>query len=138
METFKLVISLTIVWFVVSKLYAEFVKGGDTKRHCTRCGTDAPPRTVTRGSIFIEILLWLCFLVPGLIYSIWRLTTRHQACAACGSPELVPMGSPAAMGATGGHVLATPETHVKCPDCRELVLKDARKCKHCGTALVPQ
>jgi hypothetical protein len=32
----------------------------------------------------------------------------------------------------------TPETHVKCPDCRELVLKDARKCKHCGTALVPQ
>lgn len=32
----------------------------------------------------------------------------------------------------------TPETHVKCPDCRELVLKDARKCKHCGCALVPQ
>ena len=32
----------------------------------------------------------------------------------------------------------TPETHVKCPDCRELVLKEARKCKHCGTALVPQ
>jgi len=32
----------------------------------------------------------------------------------------------------------TPETHVKCPDCRELVLKDARKCKHCGTALTPE
>jgi hypothetical protein len=32
----------------------------------------------------------------------------------------------------------TPETHVKCPDCREFVLKDARKCKHCGTALIPQ
>lgn len=32
----------------------------------------------------------------------------------------------------------TPDTHVKCPDCRELVLKDARKCKHCGCALVPQ
>ena len=31
-----------------------------------------------------------------------------------------------------------PETHVKCPDCRELVLSDARKCKHCGCALVPQ
>lgn len=27
-------------------------------------------------------------------------------------------------------------THVRCPDCRELVRKDARKCKHCGTALV--
>lgn len=32
----------------------------------------------------------------------------------------------------------SPETHVKCPDCRELVLKDARKCKHCGCKLVPQ
>ena len=32
----------------------------------------------------------------------------------------------------------TPDTHVKCPDCRELILKDARKCKHCGTSLVPQ
>lgn len=34
--------------------------------------------------------------------------------------------------------LITPDTHVHCPDCRELVRKDARKCKHCGTALIPQ
>ena len=32
----------------------------------------------------------------------------------------------------------TTESHVRCPDCRELVRKDARKCKHCGTALIPQ
>ena len=32
----------------------------------------------------------------------------------------------------------SPSTHVKCPDCRELVLKDARVCKHCGCKLVPQ
>ncbi|MPM60000.1 hypothetical protein SDC9_106846 [bioreactor metagenome] len=32
----------------------------------------------------------------------------------------------------------TPETHVKCPDCRELVRRDARKCKHCGASLIPQ
>lgn len=31
-----------------------------------------------------------------------------------------------------------PDTHVKCPDCRELVLKDAKRCKHCGIGLVPQ
>lgn len=37
-----------------------------------------------------------------------------------------------------GPVVATPETHVKCPDCRELVLRDARKCKHCGCTLIPQ
>ena len=32
----------------------------------------------------------------------------------------------------------TPRTHVKCPDCREFVLKDARVCRHCQCKLVPQ
>jgi uncharacterized membrane protein YeaQ/YmgE (transglycosylase-associated protein family) len=34
--------------------------------------------------------------------------------------------------------IASPETHVRCPDCQELVRKEARKCKHCGSALAPQ
>lgn len=32
---------------------------------------------------------------------------------------------------------ATPETHVRCPECRELVRKDAKRCKHCLITLVP-
>lgn len=32
----------------------------------------------------------------------------------------------------------TPETHLRCPDCQELVFKTARVCKHCGCRLVPQ
>lgn len=31
-----------------------------------------------------------------------------------------------------------PSTHVRCPDCRELVRKDASICKHCGCRLAPQ
>ena len=31
----------------------------------------------------------------------------------------------------------TSETHVRCPECRELVRRDARRCKHCGITLVP-
>jgi hypothetical protein len=31
----------------------------------------------------------------------------------------------------------SPLTHVRCPDCKELVLAEAVKCKHCGAALVP-
>jgi hypothetical protein len=38
---------------------------------------------------------------------------------------------------SGNNNTESPDTHVRCPDCRELVLKDARKCKHCGCALVP-
>ena len=32
----------------------------------------------------------------------------------------------------------TPDTHVHCPDCRELVRKDAKICKHCRCQLTPQ
>ncbi len=32
----------------------------------------------------------------------------------------------------------TPETHVRCPDCRELILIGARVCKHCGCKIKPQ
>lgn len=32
----------------------------------------------------------------------------------------------------------TPETHVKCPDCAELVRREARVCMHCGCRLIPQ
>lgn len=61
---------------------------------CKSCGTAGDTKTVTRGSIFIEIVLWLCFLLPGLIYSIWRLTSKYEACPMCGSPSMVPVSSP--------------------------------------------
>ena len=31
-----------------------------------------------------------------------------------------------------------PNTHIKCPDCAELIKKEARVCKHCGCKLIPQ
>lgn len=62
---------------------------------CTACGTTGKTKSVTRGSILIEIILWLCLIIPGLIYSIWRLTTRRQACRVCGSSQLVPLDTPA-------------------------------------------
>lgn len=34
--------------------------------------------------------------------------------------------------------LADTRDRVPCPECRELVLRDARKCKHCSSVLVPQ
>ncbi|WP_422638304.1 TM2 domain-containing protein [Undibacterium umbellatum] len=32
----------------------------------------------------------------------------------------------------------TPDTHVKCPDCRGFVPKEAKVCQHCNCKLVPQ
>lgn len=63
-------------------------------RICTTCGAQGIPKTRVKGSIGIEIVLWLCFLVPGLIYSIWRLTTKEKVCSTCGANTLVPIDSP--------------------------------------------
>jgi hypothetical protein len=32
----------------------------------------------------------------------------------------------------------TADTHVKCPDCKELVKKEASVCPHCQCKLIPQ
>ena len=61
---------------------------------CTTCGHHGTAVVKTRGSIWLEIILWLLFIVPGLIYSVWHLTTRSDACAACGAATLVPATSP--------------------------------------------
>lgn len=34
--------------------------------------------------------------------------------------------------------LVTPETHVRCPDCRGYVRADSSVCRHCGCKLKPQ
>jgi hypothetical protein len=74
---------------------------------CSACGTAGKPKSHTRGSIFIEIILWLCFIIPGLIYSIWRLTTRRPVCRTCGSTQMVPLTSPAGKALAAKYSAAT-------------------------------
>jgi hypothetical protein len=69
--------------------------------YCRDCGTVAPPKKHTPGHFLIEVVLWLCFLVPGIIYSIWRLSARRKACAECGGLAVIPRQSPAAKAALG-------------------------------------
>ncbi len=61
---------------------------------CTACGCVAAPERVTKGSFIVELFLWLMFLAPGLIYSIWRLASRFDACPMCKSPQMIPVASP--------------------------------------------
>src|SRR5262249_46741156 len=50
----------------------------------------------TKGSILTEIILWLFFLLPGLIYSLWRATTNYWGCPQCASQNMIPVDSPSA------------------------------------------
>lgn len=51
---------------------------------------------------------------------------------------LLPKAGKAALPRDESGQPITSETHVRCPECREVVRRDARKCKHCGSALNPQ
>lgn len=64
--------------------------------YCTDCGFAGSSKTVTPGTFGLELILWLFFIVPGVIYSVWRLTSRHEACCMCGSPKIIPADSPRA------------------------------------------
>jgi|ERR1700732_3689893 len=61
---------------------------------CTRCGAVTSPKRVTPGSTWITLVLLVCFLVPGLIYMMWRHASAYAACRKCGSKNLVPVDSP--------------------------------------------
>ena len=91
------IIALAIIGILARPIIQGFRKGmadDEGKMICPSCGTQGEPETATRGSIWIEIVLWLCLIVPGLIYSLWRLSTRGDVCSACGQKGLIPVNSP--------------------------------------------
>lgn len=93
------VLSWVILGFVLWVLWKIF-RGSKQKTapmYCTACGHEGDTTTTTKGSMLIELVLWLAFIVPGLVYSLWRVSSRHKTCSACGSSALVPTTSPVAI-----------------------------------------
>jgi hypothetical protein len=69
---------------------------------CTVCGTVGDTKRNMKGSILTELVLWLFFLLPGLIYTIWRHSTVAQVCRKCGSAAVIPVNSPVAQQTLAG------------------------------------
>ncbi len=61
---------------------------------CAACGSTGDPKLETPGSFLVELLLWCFLLLPGLIYSLWRISARRKVCGACGGQTLIPLNSP--------------------------------------------
>lgn len=64
---------------------------------CSSCGSLSDPKKVNKGSGAVEIVLWFFFIVPGLIYSVWRRSNKNAVCSVCGNKSLVPITSPIGM-----------------------------------------
>ena len=56
---------------------------------CTYCGFKGRQIIVTQGSAIVELMLWLCFIIPGLIYSSWRLSSRERLCPGCQNNTMI-------------------------------------------------
>ena len=66
---------------------------------CTNCGHQGKPKLIIKGSAGLEILLWLFFIIPGLIYSLWRSlspSAKQLICRKCKAPNMIPLDSPLA------------------------------------------
>lgn len=83
---------------------------------------------IYKGSLAIGFL-WMICVVAGYVIMIVPGVILHILCiykAYSGDPYAGDPNEP------------TPLTHGKCPECKEVVLKEATKCKHCGSALTRQ
>lgn len=60
MEFFAYALVIAGGWFFLSKIYDGFkagVSGDDGKKHCMTCGVEAIPKTHTKGTFAVELIL---------------------------------------------------------------------------------
>jgi len=61
-----------------------------TKKYvCMECSCQRDPIWVKRGWLIVEIVMWLLYILPGVIYSIWRRVRKQQVCPNCLNPTMV-------------------------------------------------
>jgi hypothetical protein len=53
------------------------------KVHCHICGKDGKGKKVLAGSAGVELLMWIFFLLPGVLYSLWRHSAKSYQCPHC-------------------------------------------------------
>jgi hypothetical protein len=106
------IIIVAALFYVAVKVSKRLVKGVSVPtRICRDCGSKGAGKRVTPGNILIELLLWCFLLIPGLLYSAWRMTARRTVCSVCGSSNLIPLDSPIGrqIDAAGLHPSTTPK-----------------------------
>ena len=101
---------------------------GKPRYYCNACH-NFTPNANKKGSTLIEVVLYLCWIIPGLIYSIWRRNSPPNVCPLCQAASLVPAAS-AKPAQDSSKLLSRDE--VECPHCAEKILARANICKHCG------
>ena len=67
---------------------------GEREQLCIHCGYVGTAKMLTDGDRTVEFFLWLCGLLPGLIYTLRRYRNRYPVCPECGARNLIGPNSP--------------------------------------------
>jgi hypothetical protein len=101
-------------------------------KHCLDCGFVGLPKQCKPGTFGVEVVLWVLLVVPGVVYTIWRLSSRYEGCAKCGSKRIVPAGENMAQTAIG-RMTPTPSAQSwYCEACGQPIFKGGRFCESCA------
>ncbi len=59
---------------------------------CTECGYIGKGKM--RGSLLMELCLFLLFILPWIFYYLWRCTQKKSVCPKCGYRGMIPVTTP--------------------------------------------
>lgn len=77
-------------------------------RHlCKDCGHQGDRISITPSSFAVELLVWVgaviltilvhwVFLIGGILFTLWRVTSSYKGCEKCKSKNVIPLDSPMA------------------------------------------
>ena len=86
MESGVMIFFIIVVCIVFAMHVADKI---GKKRFCKQCHNTVQASNKAGGSFIIEVILYLLFIVPGLIYSVWRMSSKRLTCPECGSTDVV-------------------------------------------------
>lgn len=61
---------------------------------CKSCNHVGKSKSFVPGSFVIELFAWLCLILPGLIYTLWRASSKKKVCEMCSSKEIIGIDTP--------------------------------------------
>jgi hypothetical protein len=64
---------------------------------CKNCGHSGKASWKHRGSATLEVALWLCLIIPGVFYTMWRGNGKVRWCKKCFSKDIIPSDTPVAI-----------------------------------------
>lgn len=101
---------------------------------CLQCGAVGPAVRCRKGSLSTELFLWCFFIVPGLLYSVWRHASVYYGCSECGAKNVIPINSPVATK----FFADAEDASAPCPKCGKSVRARWQICRNCGMELTSE